>query len=320
MNPSILADFSQITPMIAPTHQVSDLLSIAGLGSQPAGATHRGDRLRRAVAFPCGLVVGDHLVPLVSGVPFGQSVSVTRSARRGLDDSEDDALLAFFALIASGDEQEVARHLDDEVPDLATRSLHTGATRQDPKRYFCAAISHYLYPGDTAMHIAAAAHSRRLADAVLARGADVRARNRRGAEPIHYAADGGPAANDWNPDDQHEVITYLIEAGADPNAKDNSGVAPLHRAVRHRSSSAVHALIQAGADPRLTNESGSTPLHLAVQNTGKGGSGSDTAHDEQRRIIALLLGHGGRPTDVDANGKTVTAAASSDWIRRLLDN
>jgi hypothetical protein len=66
------------------------------------------------------------------------------------------------------------------------------------------------------------------------------------------------------------------------------------------------------------NKSGSTPLHLAVQNTGKSNSGSGAAKDEQREIIALLLEHGGRPTDVDANGKTVATAASSDWIRQLL--
>ena len=68
------------------------------------------------------------------------------------------------------------------------------------------------------------------------------------------------------------------------------------------------------------NKSGSSPLHLAVQNTGKGGSGSDAAKNEQRRIIAFLLGHGARPTDVDASGKTVVAAASSDWIRQLLES
>jgi ankyrin repeat protein len=68
------------------------------------------------------------------------------------------------------------------------------------------------------------------------------------------------------------------------------------------------------------NKSGSTPLHLAVQNTGKSNSGSDTAKEEQRRIIVLLLEHGASPTDVDANGKTVATAASSDWVRRLLDS
>lgn len=49
-------------------------------------------------------------------------------------------------------------------------------------------------------------------------------------------------------------------------------------------------------------------------------SGSSPAKTEQHRIIALLLDHGARPTDVDANGKTVVAAASSDWIRQLLED
>lgn len=81
---------------------------------------------------------------------------------------------------------------------------------------------------------------------------------------------------------------------------------------------AVSALIDNGADPLLMNKSGSTPLHLAVQNTGKSASGSEGSKDEQRRIIVLLLGHGASPTDADTNGKTVAAAATSDWIRDLL--
>ena len=109
-----------------------------------------------------------------------------------------------------------------------------------------------------------------------------------------------------------------IEAGADPNAFDKSGVAPLHRAVRTRSSAAVRALLEHGADPQLRNNSGSTPLHLAVQNTGRSDSGSDAAKDAQVRIIAMLLAHGANPTDADAKGKTVAAAAGSDWIRDLL--
>ena len=124
---------------------------------------------------------------------------------------------------------------------------------------------------------AAAAYQRELAESLVAKGADVRARNRRGAEPLHYAADGGPDAEQWDPAAQRDVIAYLIEAGADPNALDKSGVAPLHRAVRNRCSAAVSALIDNGADPLLMNKNGSTPLHLAVQNTGKSNSGSAAA-------------------------------------------
>ena len=96
-------------------------------------------------------------------------------------------------------------------------------------------------------------------------------------------------------------------------------MAPIHRAVRTRCSAAVGALLETDANPLLMNKNGSTPLHLAVQNTGRSDSGSEAARDEQGRIIALLLEHGARPTDPDANGTTVAAAASSDWIRKLLD-
>ena len=240
-------------------------------------------------------------------------------AAQQVDGSHDAGLLALFGAIASRDLPGVVRQLD-VAPALASRPTRLGATRQDPGPYFLAAICHYVYAGDTALHVAAAAHQRAVAEALVALGADVHARNRRGAEPIHYAADGSPRADSSDRAAQSDAIAYLIEAGADPDAVDNSGVAPLHRAVRTRSSDAVSALLERGATPLLMNKSGSTPLHLAVQNTGKSNSGSDAAKEEQRRIIALLLAHGASPTDVDAKGKTVAAAASGDWIRRLLDS
>ena len=230
---------------------------------------------------------------------------------------DDGALLALFGAIASTDDLEIARRLDS-WRELATCPIRVGATRQDPRTYFLAAIRHYVYAGDTALHVADAAHRRELAESLVTRGAGVRARNRRGAEPLHYAADGSPGKEHWDPVAQRDVIAYLIEAGADPNALDKSRVAPLHRAVRTRCSAAVSALIENGANPLLMNKSGSTPLHLAVQNTGRSDSGSDAARDEQGRIIALLLRHGASPRDADANGKTVAAAASSEWIRDLL--
>jgi ankyrin repeat protein len=243
---------------------------------------------------------------------------VRRTGRR-VDEFDDGALLALFAAIASREHTRVTQTLA-ESPELATRSLSTGATRLDPRPYFLVPIRHHVYTGDTALHVAAAAHWRGLAEFLVAQGAEARARNRRGAEPLHYAADGRPGADDWDSAGQRAVISYLVEAGADPNALDKSGVAALHRAVRTRSSDAVSALIESGADPLLMNKSGSTPLHLAVQNTGKSNSGSDAAKEEQRRIIILLLEHGASPADVDANGKTVAAAASTGWVRQLLDS
>ena len=69
----------------------------------------------------------------------------------------------------------------------------------------------------------------------------------------------------------------LVAAGADPNAVDQGGVTPLHRAVRNRCAAAVRALLDGGADARRKNKRGSTPMQLATQNTGRGGTGSPEA-------------------------------------------
>src|SRR4030095_1030210 len=97
--------------------------------------------------------------------------------------------------------------------------------------FFFADIAHYLYGGDTALHLAAAAFRRPVAELLVAHGADCRAKNRRRAEPLHYAAD----ANRWNPAAQAETIEYLVSIGADPHAEGIGGGTPLHIARRTRS-------------------------------------------------------------------------------------
>jgi len=227
----------------------------------------------------------------------------------------DSVLLEFIHAVVAGDLDAVSRRLQAN-PSLATTASAVGATRQDAATYFISDISHYLYEGDTALHLAAAAFQRGVAELLVTGGADCRAKNRRGAEPLHYAAD----ANHRRPAAQADIIEYLIATGADPNAVDHDGVTPLHRAVRTRSLAAVRALLDRGANPRQPNDSGSTPLHLAVQTTGRGGSGSAEAREQQAGIVLLLLQRGARPTDRDRNGKHVYDAARSEWLRDLLTN
>ena len=169
-------------------------------------------------------------------------------------------------------------------PSLATEAAEIGAAREKAEEFFFTEIRHYLYGGDTALHIAAAAFSRPIAMLLVENRADISAKNRRGAQPLHYAAD----ANLWNPDAQAEAIRYLLSVGANANARDKSGVAPLHRAVRTRSAAAVQALLDGGADPSAPNKKGSTPLRLAELTTGRSGSGSDLARQQQALIIDLL--------------------------------
>jgi hypothetical protein len=226
---------------------------------------------------------------------------------------ETSVFLDFVQLVVDG-EVDKASHRLITSPALAKIASPIGATRQQAKPFFFEAISHYLYVGDTALHMAAAAFHRPMAELLVSHGADCRAKNRRGAEPLHYAAD----TNRRDPQAQADVIAYFMLIGADPNAVDDAGVTPLHRAVRTRSEPAVRALLDGGASPGQPNKAGSTPLHLAVQPTGRGGSGSEEARRQQAAIIRLLLERGARPTDQDARGKQVYQAATSAWIRSLL--
>jgi Ankyrin repeats (3 copies) len=169
----------------------------------------------------------------------------------------------------------------------ATPSLVT-ATLTRREEFFVAERLAQAYEGDTALHAAGFSYDPEMARELVTAGADMRAKNRRGAEPLHAAVIGVPGSVTWNPARQRAVIRYFVEAGADPNAPATGGVTALHRAVRNRCSAAVEVLLQVGADPGLKNDSGSTASDLARWATGRGGTGSPEAKAEQQIILELL--------------------------------
>ena len=69
---------------------------------------------------------------------------------------DEAALLRFLRVIASPDQIEVARILES-APVLALATVGGGATREDPNTYWFEEIRHYVYAGDTGLHVAAAA-------------------------------------------------------------------------------------------------------------------------------------------------------------------
>jgi len=212
------------------------------------------------------------------------------------------------------DDRTMVRRLSRTDPTLAARHI-------DKAKLYKTGILHWIYVGDTPLHLASAGYRIEIVRLLLAAGADPNScSNHRRSSPLHYAADGCPDASEWDPGRQVETIQCLIDAGADVHAQDRNGATPLHRAVRTRCAAAVQCLLRAGGDTSTKNKSGSTPFHLAVQNTGRGGSGSDNSKIGQRRIVEEFLSRGMSVELKDGNGKSVLDCARTGWVREMLQS
>jgi hypothetical protein len=218
---------------------------------------------------------------------------------------------AILTAILDDDRPKVEKLLKAD-PRLATCLI-------DKPRLYQSQILHWIYAGDTALHLAAAGYRVELVRLLLAAGADPNsAKNHRHSGPLHYAADGYVRCPEGEPNRQVRTLQGLIDAGARINAADKNGATPLHRAVRTRSAAAVKYLLARGSDPTLRNKPGSTPFHLAVQDTGHGGTGMAPARAAQRQIIREFFSFGTSHALKDGHGKSVMDSARSGWIRELL--
>ena len=102
-------------------------------------------------------------------------------------------------------------------------------------RLYDECIFHWLYAGDTALHLAAADYRTSIVEQWLAAGADVNAQaNHRRSTPLHYPADGFITHPAWDAVAQVATLRCLLAAGADLHAQDRNGATALHRAVRTR--------------------------------------------------------------------------------------
>jgi len=118
--------------------------------------------------------------------------------------------------------------------------------------------------------------------ALIAKGADVNARNNYGWTALSHAARAGNA----------ELVKLLLAHGADINARDKSGWTPLMRAAMKGHVATVQVLLDHGAAVNdQEKEERWTALHWAAAR----------GHD---KVVALLLDHGADYTLRTQDGMT----------------
>ena len=155
--------------------------------------------------------------------------------------------------------------------------------------------------GRTPLHLAALRARKNVAETLLAAGADINSRNDRwNSTPLHDATIPGDMG----------VITMLVDKGADIKIMDIFGKMALHNAVEFNRPEVVKFFLARGADVNQIRGEGyeSTPLHMAA------GSGN-------KDMIELLLANGA-DVNVKIFGETALhhamMADKKDMVRFLL--
>src|SRR5260370_5293860 len=114
--------------------------------------------------------------------------------------------------------------LDDNLPrarKLLKADPRLAICRIDQARLYESKILHWIYVGDTALHLAAAGHRVELVRLLLDAGADPNSTsNHRQSGPLHYAADGRISGPCWNTKSQVKTIQCLLAAGDQHNEHD----------------------------------------------------------------------------------------------------
>ena len=148
---------------------------------------------------------------------------------------------------------------------------------------------------DVAVLLVQGAGHREVAEMLLARGAEIEARDREGNTPLYWAAWHGAGP----------VVDVLLAHRAEVDARNQSGWSPLMAAAAGGHTAVVSALLARGADVEVRDKEGFGPLQSAV---------------ERGRVetVELLLAHGADPAALVADGRSALHLAAAGGYAHMI--
>ncbi|KAF4939322.1 Ankyrin repeat, SAM and basic leucine zipper domain-containing protein 1 [Colletotrichum fructicola] len=158
-------------------------------------------------------------------------------------------------------------------------------------------LNEYFPDGSTCLLVAAIVNNVKLARHLLSRGAGVDVPDKmRQLTPLHVAAEHG----------SEEMVELLLEHGASPYARSDSGTTPFYRAARDGSTKILKLLRAAGSELDAKTWDLWTPLMEAVENG-------------HREAVRLLLSWGADARNISKFGTTPLELASNDLAHLITE-
>lgn len=206
-------------------------------------------------------------------------------------------------------------------------------------------LLYLLYMGKEVLHELAASGQGRVIQVLVSLGYDIDAVNRFGCTPlltaVHQSTDPaivdklvalgaipdftsencGPAVYDAVLSEKRDMLTHLLDAGADPDLAGPGGETPLTLAASRGDPAIVYALLMAGADPKLPDADGNRPLHRLFSGEVSGIAECRLNLIDETVVMAKnLINKGADLDDENRAGETALSLAKDICAGEILEN